>query len=80
MAVVFHHIGRPRNSTISQKEIMTQVRLLISESFSGGASLRPIVVVLVVLVVLSEASFGRGAAGLGSVLSSAEEVGGAMST
>jgi hypothetical protein len=40
MVVVFHHIGSPRHSTISQKERMTLVRLRMSAGFSGGGCFR----------------------------------------
>lgn len=40
MVVVFHHIGRPRHSTISQNDRMTRDRLRESDGFSGGGSLR----------------------------------------
>lgn len=36
MLVVFHHIGKPRNMTIAQKDRMTSDRLWISAGFSGG--------------------------------------------
>lgn len=55
MAVVFHHIGRPRHNTISQNDNMTVDRLLVSDGFSGGGSLRP-----PVMVVLLWAATGSG--------------------
>ena len=39
IVVVFHHIGRPRQSMMSQKERMTRERRLVSAGFSGGGSL-----------------------------------------
>lgn len=56
MAVVFHHIGRPRHSTISQSDKITKERLRVSEGFSGGGCLRPTEVV-VALAVAATASF-----------------------
>ena len=40
MVVVFHHIGRPRQSTISQNERMMWLRRRTSDAFSGGGSFR----------------------------------------
>ena len=40
MVVVFHHIGKPNSKTINQNDPITQMRLRISESFSGGGSFR----------------------------------------
>lgn len=38
MVVVFHHMGRPKRRTISQKERMTWLRRRTSDAFSGGGS------------------------------------------
>lgn len=84
IAVVLHHIGRPRNSTINQKDKTTQERLRMSEGFSSGGSLRPVVgVAVAVAVVLLVASFSLGRAtarlGCGSMLvSPVEAAGGAF--
>lgn len=51
MVVVFHHIGRPRHSTISQNDRMTRDRLRESDGFSGGGSLRLEEVVLTATAV-----------------------------
>jgi hypothetical protein len=36
MAVVFHHIGSPSSTAISQKEAITYLLRTTSDSFSGG--------------------------------------------
>lgn len=59
MAVVFHHIGRPRHSTISQSDKITNERRRVSEGFSGGGCLRPTEVVVAPVVVLATASFSE---------------------
>lgn len=41
IVVVFHHIGRPKNRTISQKERMMKDRRRTCAGFSGGGCLRP---------------------------------------
>lgn len=41
IVVVSHHIGRPRQSTINQKQRITKVRLRVSDGVSDGGSLRP---------------------------------------
>lgn len=47
MVVVCHHIGRPRQRTISQNANIIWERLRTSDGFSGGGCLRPFVVVVV---------------------------------
>jgi hypothetical protein len=59
MLVVCHHIGRPRHSTMIQKEAITQERRRVSDGVSGGGSfLAPLAVVGAVagVVVLSAAA------------------------
>lgn len=56
--VVSHHIGRPRHSTISQKEKMTRDLLRVSDGFSVGGSLRPVVLGLIAAVSSATSKWG----------------------
>ena len=46
MLVVFHHIGKPRKRTKSQKDRIIKERLRISTGFSGGGCFRMVVLIV----------------------------------
>jgi hypothetical protein len=62
MEVVFHHIGRPRHSTISQNDRIMWLRRRISDGFSGGGSFLACVPLLAATVSAPAAGFWGSAA------------------
>jgi hypothetical protein len=64
--VVFHHIGSPRHSTISQNERMMWVRRRMSDGFSGGGCF---LVCAALLLLIATASVVEGLSGFVAPLS-----------